>query len=251
MFTIKFVLCIFAILVLCSLFSWQNFHVNGRKLDYPALYVYGCCIFASAYIFPVIACLSSFTGVSSFCKDYVNGYIKYVIIRGNADDYAWAKIYANSISAFITAFLGLTFFCIYLEVILENKDLGNATVSGILFNWSSYGNRAWLYYLVHNLLISTATALWAAVALTISSFIPDFLVTLSIPIVANYILERMSLLYLPDFLNLFVMVNGVEMENVRFPFNILYSIGIFMTLTFSCGFVFRYCIERRKLRGTI
>lgn len=240
------------IFLICLLFSRESLFVNGSVLYYPGIYVYCICISVNAFIIPVISCISSFNGAYSYCYDCENNYSKYIINRSNTFNYAWGKIYANIISSFSSAFLGLSIYCVCLEILLKNSFIRDLNyVNGLAFNWNGYSNQTWLYYTAHNAIISAAAALWSTISLTVSSFIPDVMLTLSVPIIANYLLERFSLLYLPEYLNLFILVNGIETKSIRFPFNIYYSITFFLSLSLLFGFIFSYRLERRTANGQI
>lgn len=250
--SVKFLFSIIGICFICLLFSRENLFIRENMPYYPAIYVYCACISINGFIIPVILCISSFNGAYSFCYDCKNHYGRYVISRTNANHYAWGKVYANIISSFWTTMLGLSLYCIIIEITLRNSILQDLNlVEGLAFHWRYYNNQPWLYYLAHNTILSAAATLWSTISLTVSSFMPDVMLTLSVPIVANYVLERFSILYLPEYFNLFNLVNGVEMKSLSFPSNIFYSIALFISLSLMFGFIFTYQLERRRINGFI
>lgn len=143
----------------------------------------------------------------------------------------------------------VTIYCCVIETFLHNRSLNDLVIEGIVFDWQHYNHQPWLYYTVHNIIMASASSFWATVAMLVSSFFSDYVVVLSVPIVANYVIEHISAMFVPDFLNLSILTLGMPIGFMVFPFYIVFSILLFIGISLLCGFWFVSQVGRRMGRS--
>lgn len=213
------------------------------------------------FIFPVLGCLPF---AASFCSDWNNRYIRSLCIRTGPGIYSISKITACALSGAAAAFLGRILFllmCIgmtggnLLQGIEEIGDITymadfNGGFSPLLADGDIV--KIFMYMLFTDLVKSLYAGNMAALALTVSAFLPNIFVTLSSPIIVLLAIEWvLSVLRIPLILHFTVVGNcragGPRVGGVAT--SLLYDVGFLVATTALFGCLFAYQIKRRLDRG--
>lgn len=215
------------------------------------------------FIFPVLGCLPF---ASAFCTDWGNRYIRSLCIRTGPRVYSSSKIIACFLSGAGASFLGQMLFLLMTVLFTGGRavclihttpeeiaqSIGqSANYSGGLDTLLVGGTigGAWLFMILFDFAGALYAGSMAALALTVSTFLPNIFVTLSSPVILVFIMDLgMGLLHLPA--ELFIDIVGNCTISIGGPATtLLYIIGYFVTLTFLFGILFTHQIKRRLDRG--
>ncbi len=126
-----------------------------------------------------------------FCSEWNNQYIKPVIIRAGIRQYTISKIFTCAISAGCAYVFGMIIFVVSLKirlpVISVNSDLNPyiRTLGGEFL----MDRRYFLYFAIYCMLGFLTAALWSAVGLYASSYLPNKYVALFTPFITYYVLN--------------------------------------------------------------
>lgn len=244
----RFLLCTFCIVTCCVFVDWsmiKNLIQTGKN---ERMYLYTYIINFQSWIIPLLIFFASFSSCCSFCYDCEKRYYLPLVLSGHKESYIWGKVIGNVITTFLAMFLGLSIFCLLLRIIFPGNS--DQTLAGNLaYDWSTYHNNEWMYFFVHNLLLSVATTFWSTIGLLISSYIPDVFITCTSPCVINYMIERYCMIFMPDILNTDILSRGIPLEEFRLPYNVIYACCLFLAFIVLFGIIFSYRVHRRIQNG--
>lgn len=125
----------------------------------------------------------------SFALDMEEKASTFWVIRTGSREYAVSKYIAAIISGFLTITVGIFVFALILSLffpLFENNNNGNSYAVFLV------NNKVGIYLLLYTIHNSLSGALFAGVAMTVSSYIPNKFTVLTIPIVVYFVLMRIT-----------------------------------------------------------
>lgn len=254
--------------VACIIPQWDSYFSNLHYFGYFDFWEQNEIRSSGFYVFlfPVLGCLPF---ASAFCTDWGNRYIRSLCIRTGPEVYSSSKIIACFLSGAGASFLGQMLFLLMTVLFTGGRAvcLINTTPEEIaqsLGQYADYGGGfcplltggtiggAWLFMILNDFVQALYAGSMAALALTVSAFLPNIFVTLSSPVIL-VLLSEWIMIFLHAPYELYVEIVGnckIGGAAVGGPAtSLLYDIGYFITLTFLFGILFTHQIKRRLDRG--
>lgn len=202
-----------AALSMClALFSNSSTEVRMLETGLTdVLYLYNVAHIQSFSVLYVI--FAALPYATSFCVDWNHQFIRSTVIRTSVEKYGFSKVTACALSGGAAIALGELLFIFLLRLNLPLVNTQNPVFENItsLFLGSllTTGHFA-AYFAARILVVSAAAAVFAVLALMISTFITNVFVTLGFPLIAFYSLIGFSgQLGLPEWLNFHSIISGV------------------------------------------
>ncbi|WP_200967539.1 hypothetical protein, partial [Insulibacter thermoxylanivorax] len=128
------------------------------------------------------------------------------LIRSGVTHYVMGKMLAGAISAFLTTFLGILLYAVFL---LFQLPLFTNISTGDAYAVLLEQNMPIIYILACATHLSMSSMLFACLAIWVSVLIPNRFVTLVAPIVIYFMMFRLTRFWgLPDYLNIPVIIEG-------------------------------------------
>lgn len=233
-----FYISILGILVV-SYFSTREYLGDGKTVNV----VYIMDLLLNLTMFKnLIFLLSALTYCSSFCSDWNFQYIRPLIIRSGIKNYIRAKVITCALTSFLVAFIGMMLYSIILSIYLPIRNYGEAPIPP--YGQLLEGRFPFLYLLVVISIYSMAASMWSVAALAFSSYIPNSLVAITSPIICSYLLEEITT-HLPTYLDIYYLTRARDIIHKGPALTFIYTITIFLILTFLFGVIFSKMVERR------
>jgi hypothetical protein len=183
----------------------------------------------------------------SFIEDVDKKYYNFVIARSGKDLYIMAKFLAVVIAGGLVLALGellyILLLCLKFPLVAENS----AMVENAMNSTSSYllellrNGQYIAYFAVYILLSFLFGALWSAVGLAISSYIPNKFIAAFSP----YIVFQINDIFIHDWHGRTIVMFRGNYALRTFEESMIYAIGFFALLIFLCGILFKIGIMRR------
>lgn len=237
-----FYLSIIGITATCFVSIWERVSISEPRITV----VYCFDIFIGLTMFKKLAVLfAAIPYVSSFCSDWKYQYIKPVVIRTGVKRYIWSKIITCFVSGFLTVFIGLILFILFLSLqmpMFPSQNIDQAIYPP--FAPLAEGNFPVLFLLAQSFIFSMSAALWVVVGLALSAFIPIHFVAIATPVIASYLLEQLSQ-YLPAWLNLYYLTSSTDVIHQGPLISFVYFCFIFILFALLAGLLFDYQVKRR------
>lgn len=137
-------------------------------------------------------CLAILPGALSFCSDWEHHFIRSSLIRSGHAAYTWSKVAATAASAFLAVFLAnmitASLLASHLPAFLETDlEYGGNPYSTDAISRLAVGS-PWSFYTALSAAGALACMSWAVFALLVSTYLPNRLVVLAVPIIIYYAL---------------------------------------------------------------
>lgn len=236
-----FYLCTVGVCIL-AFFSIRDYYQDFPGQD---VYYYFDLFRGLSMYKKLLAVFAAVPFCASFCSDWNCQYIKPVIVRCGLKRYTISKVAACFLSAFATVFLGL---CLFILLFLTKQPLYPDQPASE-FALPPFGSLVKspipaLYILAEVCVLSMACALWAVVGLAISAYIPNRFVAIATPLIASYLLERLTG-YLPYFLDLYKLTNCSDVIGQGPLLSFGYFTLVFVGFSCLAGWAFHHQVKRR------
>jgi len=144
----------------------------------------------------------------SFASDLEDKALTFWVIRTGASKYAISKFLSSVIAGFFSVASSMIVFSLIMLIFFPLSDgyIGDQSGYGILLK----NNQPWMYILVLTVHYSLSGALFAGMALTISTFVPNKFSTMAAPIVIYFVLMRLTTeAPIPNFFKPSFLIEGI------------------------------------------
>lgn len=190
----------------------------------------------------VIAVFSALPFTANFADEWNHGVTNHIISRESTEKYAVSNVLFCSVTSFLAVFVGMMIFafgCSFFQPVYTYNELAYTYVYGdFLMNW-----QPWIYITLRIFMFAWSCSMWSVMGLMLSSFLPNKYVAICSPLVASYVVERITIQF-PTMLNLwYLSLSQVRVVNSLLTF--LYSFFIFALISLICGVVFVITVKRR------
>lgn len=101
----------------------------------------------------------------------------------------------------------------------------------------------WLYPVTRIFVFSVSCAVWCVMGLTLSAFVPNKYVAVCAPVVASYVVERVTM-QLPVWFNLYSLSLSVPLIHNSIT-TFVYTMLAFTGISVLCGFTFYFVLRKR------
>ncbi len=154
----------------------------------------------------ILALLPLIPYATTLASDWEQHAHPFWLIRSGVTHYVMGKMLAGAISAFLTTFLGILLYAVFL---LFQLPLFTHISTGDAYAVLLEQNMPIIYILARATHLSMSSMLFACLAIWVSVLIPNRFVTLVAPIVIYFMMFRLTRFWgLPDYLNIPVIIEG-------------------------------------------
>ena len=193
--------------------------------------------------------LAALPFATSFCEDYRNRFLWYSIQRTNIRAYAWAKTFSTMFYTFLANMIATISFIGILLLrfpLIGNSENVLSYASIAPYGALLLGKNPFMYFICVAVCESLFMGLLATIALTISCVLPDFFVTLAMPIICYYgfINAMQESIFSPYRV---FMTHSVDMGGPLL--SILYAVGYTFCGMMIVGYLFYRLVQRRLVHG--
>lgn len=200
----------------------------------------------------IVILVSSLPVITGFCTDWNTQFIRSVVSRAGINRYLRHKILFCIVGTFITAFISLWLFTLFLLTRLPMiSPLGVDSLSGIYPFNTIVSDAPVLYQLLKITCLSIYCSFWSVVGLAISAYIPNRFLVFTSPFTLCYILEiiynNTFALNAPSFLQIpYLGLASMGLPLFEIPFlDFSYIVLLFLGLSALAGYIFTIGAKRR------
>lgn len=181
---------------------------------------------------------------ANFAEEWKNGVTVSCVSRCGAAKYAVSNVVMCFACALFSVFLPMILFAwLYsfgIPLIGSNYD---SFINNVPFGFFIKHNMPFMYIVVESFIFAECGAMWAVVGLMISAFFPNKYIAVVTPLVAGYVIERITINF-PDMFNLwYISVSTLHWESLWGQ--IAYSVLFLLLLAAICGVIFGITVKRR------
>lgn len=189
-----------------------------------------------------IALFAALPFAANFAVEWQSGVTRYCVIRGGLKKYVISNGLFCAATSFLTVFIGMMLFAgIFSFWIPIYTPDPNPT--GLPFGVFLDNRLPWLYLMIEVFIFSCSVSMWCVMGMFFSAFFPDKYVAVCSPLVASYVIERITINF-PDALNLWYL--SISVLNWKDPLlSFLYIIGVFTALSVVFVIVFYFVLRKR------
>ena len=186
---------------------------------------------------------------TSYLSDLENGYIRFLVIRGDLSSYLHSKIIVTALSGFVTVWIGKMLFALSLRLIFPTVDeYTSMSTAGVDL---LFGVSPWAYIVVDAFLYAMAAAGFAVMALFISSLVRNVFVTVMSPLVLFFMITSLQQIFnLPQEIELNGLLMGyITAYKDSWQFTLLHISVVWIIAILLVGKLFVWRAERRFHHG--
>lgn len=180
---------------------------------------------------------------ANFADEWKNNVTTDCITRKGVKKYAFSNVLMCAITSFLALFLGILLYMLVTSFFSDFDRPGNGIESGFPYCELLNGGLRWLYPIVRVFIFSVSGAMWCVMGLMISAFIPNKYVAVCSPVVASYVVERITIQF-PVRLNLYSLSMSVPLV-INSIVTFIYTTLFFTVISAVCGWVFYYVLRKR------
>ena len=198
----------------------------------------------------VLAVFGALPFTANFAEEWITGITKQCIVRSGVKKYAAANLLLCWFSSMLTVFLGMTFFMGFYSLFVPISE-PYVNPYNFLFGQFLHNGHGEIFLLLRTLVFSASCAMWAVMGMLLSVFMPNKFVAICTPLVASYVIERITM-QLPGDLNFwYISLSFVYHDTFGSDLlGFLYCVGFFAVIAAVCGMIF-YVFLKRKVQNEI
>lgn len=239
--SVRFLFCVVAI-ALVMLFSSSGVFLSASD----SLGLLGFSLSGTGSIILILGILPLFPFSTNFSYEWEQKISRFWMIRTGITNYSLSKITVSAISGFLTTVLG---FILFIFITLVKHPFFQHVSTGDAYAVLLENNQPIKYFFYFITHYSLTSALFAVVALWVSSYIPNPFVAVSVPFVLYFILHRFTtLLDIPLYLKAVVIVERIYDNGGPFATLLLKFITVVCLILFI-GFATIKQIKRRVYKA--
>ncbi len=185
---------------------------------------------------------------ANFADEWKNNVAMHCITRRGIKKYAFSNVVFCVVTAFLAVFIGIMLYMLAMSLFMEFDKPDMNTHAGYPYCEFLNNGPRFLYPVIRVFVFSVSCSAWCAVGLMLSALIPNKYVAVCSPVVASYVIERITI-QLPVEFNLHSLSLSVPLIcNSLVTF--IYTMLIFLSISALCGFGF-YFILRKRVQNEI
>lgn len=180
---------------------------------------------------------------ANFSDEWRSKITTYCVTRKGVKKYAFSNVILCFVTSFVALFLGIMLYMLGASFFSEFDRPDPNIYTRMPYHKLLNDGPRWLYPIVRVFVFSVSGGMWCVMGLMLSALIPNKYVAVCSPVVASYIVERITM-QLPPRLSLYSLSMSVPMV-VNSTFTFIYTILIFTGISVVCGWIFYYVLRKR------
>ncbi len=185
---------------------------------------------------------------ANFADEWKNNVAMHCITRKGIKKYALSNVAFCVAAAFLAVFIGIMLYMLVMSLFTEFDRPDMNTHAGYPYCEFLNDGPRFLYPVIRVFVFSVSCSAWCAMGLMLSALIPNKYVAVCSPVVASYVIERITIQFPVEF-NLHSLSLSVPLiGNSLVTF--IYTLLIFGGISALCGFGF-YFILRKRVQNEI
>lgn len=194
-----------------------------------------------------IALFAALPFTANFAAEWQSGVTRYCVIRDGSKKYAISNGLFCVGTSFLTVFIGIMLFAgVFSFWITFYKPDPNP--KGLPFGVLLDNGLPWLYLMIKVFIFSCSVSMWCVMGMFFSAFFPNKYVALCSPLVASYVIERITINF-PDAANLWYL--SLSVLNWTDPWlSFLYITGVFTALSAALVTAFYFVLIKKVQNET-
>lgn len=180
---------------------------------------------------------------ANFADEWKNNVTTFCVSRRGIKKYAASNVLLCAVTSFLAVFLGIMLYMLVMSVFTEFDRQDLNIHSGFPYCEFLNNGPRWLYPVIRIFVFSVSASMWCVMGLMLSAFIPNKYVAVCSPVVASYVVERITI-QLPVQMNLHSLSLSVPLIYNSFT-TFIYTMLVFTGISAVCGFVFYYVLRKR------
>lgn len=208
-------------------------------------YLYGMAM-GGGSLFLMTGILPLFAYATTFASEWEQRATSFWLVRTGVRRYAISKVLVSALSGFLTTFVGLALFVLIIRIKLPLSS--DASAGGSVYASLVEQGMPIQYFLFHITHFSLTAALFAVIAIWVSTYIPNKFVTIAAPLVIYFVTFRFTTqLPIPEYLKADSIVELIYDAGSPSA-SLLIKLGIVVLLCTLMGFATVRQIRRRVQR---
>lgn len=185
---------------------------------------------------------------ANFSDEWKSKITPYCVTRRSVKKYAVSNVILCFVTSFIALFLGIMLYMLGASFFSEfDRPDPNASIYTMPYHeFYNSDSLRWLFPITRVFIFSLSGGMWCVMGLMLSALIPNKYVAVCSPVVASYIVERITM-QLPPRLSLYSLSMSVPMV-INSVVTFIYNILVFTGISAICGWIF-YIILRKRVRN--
>lgn len=181
---------------------------------------------------------------ANFAEEWKNGVTISCVSRCGTAKYAASNVVVCFLSALFSIFLPMILFAWFysfsIPLIGSNLD---SFINDVPYGFFIRHNMPFMYIAAESFIFAECGAMWAVMGLMMSAFFPNKYIAIFTPLVAGYVIERITINF-PKMFNLwYISVSNLRWESLWGQ--IAYSVLFLALLAAICGVIFGVTVKRR------
>lgn len=184
---------------------------------------------------------------SNFADEWKSNITNYCLTRRGIKKYTASNILLCAVISIVTVFVGMILFVLVLSPFIPFHRPSQNTH---IFPYGELLDNGpqWLYITARIFIFSCSCSVWCVMGLMLSAFLPNKYVAICSPLVASYVVERITIQFPAEF-NLWPLsLSNAMIKNSTFTF--IYTLTLFALISAVCGVIF-YVVLRKRVQNEI
>lgn len=182
----------------------------------------------------------------NFSDEWKSKITPYCVTRRSVKKYAVSNVALCFLTAFLTLFIGIMLYMLGASFFSEFDRHDPNIYTRMPYHELLNDDPRWLYPIVRVFVFSVSGGMWCVMGLMLSALIPNKYVAVCAPVVASYIVERITMQF-PPRLSLYSLSMSVPMV-INSVFTFFYNTLVFTGISAICGWIF-FIILRKRVRN--
>lgn len=239
--SVPFLLSACGVTVVMVFATWSLITQKSNESFIDVIYLYGMGT-GGGSLFLMTGILPLFPFATTFASEWEQRATSFWTVRTGIRNYAVSKVLASALSGFLTTAVGLNLFFLLMRI---NLPFFSASSTGDAYATLLDQDMPIRYLLYHVTHISLTSALFAVIALWVSTYLPNKFVTVAAPLVIYFVAHRFTTqLDIPEYLKAITIVEGTYHASTP-TMSLLIKLGIVSLLCLFMGFGTVRRIRRR------
>lgn len=180
---------------------------------------------------------------SNFADEWKHNITTNCITRKGIKKYAVSNVLLCAITAFIAVFIGIMLYMLTASCFSDFDRPDQNIYEGYPYCELLNDGPRWLYPVIRIFIFSVSCSMWCVMGLMMSAFIPNKYVAICSPVVASYVVERITM-QLPAKLSLYSLSLSVPLVGNSI-ITFVYTMFVFTGITAACGIGFYIILQKR------
>jgi len=239
--SVPFLISACGVTVVMVFATWSLITQKSNESYIDVIYLYGMGT-GGGSLFLMTSILPLFAFSTTFASEWSQRATSFWIVRAGIRNYATSKVIVSALSGFLTTAVGLNLFFLLMRIKLPIFSTPN---TGDAYATLLEQGMPIIYLVYHVTHISLTSALFAVIALWVSTYLPNKFVTVAAPLVIYFIAHRFTTqLDIPEYLKAISIVEGTYHGSTP-TISLLIKLGIVSLLCLFMGFGTVRQIRRR------